>query len=169
MPDTWSICAIEEEFNCSYWYALAAKKLSAGTELETKVSESTRPGNRSIDSNVRQRVIEYYEDQENVREMPGKKDVKSVKNPDGSRTQRQKKQLIFNLRELYSNFIDNNPDFRIGFAKFAELRPQHCVLAGAAGTHTVCVCTIHQNLKLMMEGELYFLGFVFYSANLFSA
>lgn len=81
----------------------------------------------------------------------------------------KKKQLIFNLRELYSNFVESNPDLRIGFAKFAELRPQHCVLAGAAGTHTVCVCTIHQNLKLMLEGELYFLGFVFYSSSSFSA
>lgn len=93
MPDTWSIYAIQKEFNCSYGNALAAKKLSAETELETEVSKSTRPGNRSIDSDVRQRVIEYYEDQENVREMPGKKDVKSVKNPDGSRTQKQKKTI----------------------------------------------------------------------------
>ena len=42
---------------------------------------------------------------------------------------------------------------KIGFSKFAELRPQHCVLAGASGTHAVCVCTIHQNVKLMMIGE----------------
>ncbi|KAL5459789.1 hypothetical protein EMCRGX_G033165 [Ephydatia muelleri] len=26
------------------------------------------------------------------------------------------------------------------------------ILAGAAGTHSVCVCTIHQNIKLMMAG-----------------
>ena len=38
----------------------------------------------------------------------------------------------------------------MGFSKFAELRPKHCTLAGASGTHTVCVCTIHQNVKLMI-------------------
>lgn len=38
------------------------------------------------------------------------------------------------------------------FSKFAELRPRNCVLAGASGTHTVCVCAIHQNVKLMLEG-----------------
>ena len=36
------------------------------------------------------------------------------------------------------------------FQAFAELRPKHCILAGASGTHAVCVCTIHQNVKLMM-------------------
>ena len=36
--------------------------------------------------------------------------------------------------------------------KFAQLRPKHCVLAGASGTHAVYVCTIHQNVKLMMMG-----------------
>ena len=33
-----------------------------------------------------------------------------------------------------------------------ELRPKHCILAGASGTHSVCVCTIHQNVKLMVLG-----------------
>jgi len=41
---------------------------------------------------------------------------------------------------------------KIGFSKFADLRPKHCVLAGASGTHAVCVCTIHQSIKLMMIG-----------------
>lgn len=29
-------------------------------------------------------------------------------------------------------------------------RPQHCIFAGAAGTHTVCVCKVHQNMKLLL-------------------
>ena len=29
---------------------------------------------------------------------------------------------------------------------------KHCILAGASGIHAVCVCTIHQNVKLMMVG-----------------
>lgn len=31
------------------------------------------------------------------------------------------------------------------------LRPKNCVLAGASGTHSVCVCQIHQNPKLMLH------------------
>ena len=38
------------------------------------------------------------------------------------------------------------------FSKFADVRPKHCILAGASGTHSVCVCTIHQKVKLMMVG-----------------
>ena len=41
---------------------------------------------------------------------------------------------------------------KIGFFKFARLRPRQCILAGAAGTHSVCVCTLHQNVKLMIAG-----------------
>ena len=41
---------------------------------------------------------------------------------------------------------------KVGFSKFADFHPKHCVLAGASGTHSVCVCTIHQNVKLMMLG-----------------
>ena len=44
-------------------------------------------------------------------------------------------------------------NLKVGFSKFAELRPKECVLAGASGTHTVCVCIIHQNVKLMIEGQ----------------
>ena len=50
---------------------------------------------------------------------------------------------------MYREFKERFPDRKIGFSKFAELRPKHCVLAGASGTHSVCVCTIHQNVKLM--------------------
>ena len=51
---------------------------------------------------------------------------------------------------MYREFKEKFPDHKIGFSKFAELRPKHCILAGASGTHAVCVCTIHQNVKLMI-------------------
>lgn len=60
--------------------------------------------------------------------------------------------MLCNLSELYRNFKDKHPTINIGFSKFAELRPQHCVLAGSCGTHTVCVCMLHQNVKLMIDG-----------------
>ena len=57
-----------------------------------------------------------------------------------------------NLKEIYQLFKEKFPTESIGFSKFAELHPKHCVLAGASGTHAVRVCTIHQNVKLMMLG-----------------
>ena len=64
----------------------------------------------------------------------------------------QKRLILSNLREAYQLFKEKFPHTIIGFSKFAQLHPKHCVLAGASGTHAVCVCTIHQNVKLMMMG-----------------
>lgn len=36
--------------------------------------------------------------------------------------------------------------------RFVELRPKNVVSSGASDTHNVCVCTLHQNAKLMLEG-----------------
>jgi hypothetical protein len=41
---------------------------------------------------------------------------------------------------------------KVGFSKFAILHPKNCILAEASGTHYVCICTTHQNVKLMLEG-----------------
>ena len=62
----------------------------------------------------------------------------------------QKQLVLSNLREVYHEFKETFPDRKIEFSKFAESRPKHCILAGNSGIHAVCVCTIHQNVKLMM-------------------
>ena len=94
-------------------------------------------------------VQNYYESDDISRVMPGKKDCISVK-VDDRRILVQKRLLLGNLKEVYQQFKDQFSAENIGFSRFAELRPKHCVLAGASGTHAVCVCTIHQNTKLMM-------------------
>ena len=48
--------------------------------------------------------------------------------------------------------IQQHPGRKVGLSKIAKLVPKECVLAGATGTHSVCMCTIYQNVKLMMEG-----------------
>ena len=83
--------------------------------------------------------------------MPGKKDFVSIRQ-EGKRVQVQKRLVLSNLKEVYHEFKDKFRNEKVGFSKFAELRPRNCVLAGASGTHCVCVCTIHQNVKLMLQG-----------------
>ncbi len=63
----------------------------------------------------------------------------------------QKRLVLTNLKEAYLLFKGTFSELKIGSSKFAALRPKHCVLAGASGTHTVCVCAIHQNVKLLMK------------------
>ena len=81
--------------------------------------------------------------------MPGKKDFLSVRNETGEKEHCQKRLVLCNLTEAYRQFKTLHPDIKV---KFAELRPKDCVLAGATGTHSVCVCIMHQNVKLMMAG-----------------
>ena len=39
----------------------------------------------------------------------------------------------------------NQGGVKIGFSKFCTLLPKWCVIAGSSGTHSVCVCTTHQD------------------------
>ncbi|KAL5484132.1 hypothetical protein EMCRGX_G020580 [Ephydatia muelleri] len=59
-----------------------------------------------------------------------------VKAADRKREHKQKRLLLCNLKEAYSEFKGRHPDTKIGFSKFAMLRPRECILAGAAGTHS---------------------------------
>jgi hypothetical protein len=64
---------------------------------------------------------------------------------------KQKQFVLCSLKEAYIKFKETHPDIAISFSKFSELRPEWCVLAGVHGTHTTYECTIHQNMKLMMQ------------------
>ena len=77
--------------------------------------------------------------------MPGKKDVSVSRN-----THKQKRSIISNLNELYANFKSKYIGTSIGFSKSCELQPKWCVLAGSSATHSVCVCTYHQNMKSLL-------------------
>lgn len=109
-------------------------------------------GKKILDS-TKIKVSEFYEDERNCATMPGKKDFVSIRDNDGQRRHVQKKLILSNLKEMYTAFRSEYSDIKIGFSLFATLRPRHCILAGASGTHTVCVCSVHQNVKLMIDGK----------------
>lgn len=102
---------------------------------------------------IKSAVVSFYNDDEVSVNMPGKKDYVSVKKDDGQRIHVQKRLILSNVKELYELFRLRYPEKQIGFSMFAFLRPRHYVLAGASGTHTVCVCSMHQNIKLMILGK----------------
>ena len=47
-------------------------------------------------------------------------------------------------------FKKENSDREIGFSASALLNSKWCIHVGAAGTHNVCVCDYHQNVKPML-------------------
>ena len=58
---------------------------------------------------------------------------------------------VCNLQELYTTFKEKHPNVNTGFSKFCALKPKWCVLAGSKMTHSVCVCSNHQNVTLLVD------------------
>ena len=137
-------------FGVSKYMAKQAKKLVQ----EKGVLSSPNPkAGKSLSKSTEEQVVSFYRSDDISRMMPGKKDTVSVVTAGGKRVHHQKRVLLCNLKEAYEQFKMHNPAVKIGFSKFAELRPKECILAGSAGTHSVCVCTLHQNTKLMLAGS----------------
>lgn len=153
LPTSWDTKKITTEIHCSRSTVSTARAYLAGSVSGTEENRLKKPGNQRLSPEIEQKIINFYEDDINSRLMPGMNDVKSVKKPDGMREKIQKRLLLSNLRELYANFKAEYPTCDVKFTKFATLRPKSCVMAGSSGTHTVCVCIIHQNVKLMLEGK----------------
>lgn len=146
-PDCWSIRKISEEFQCSYRMAKQSKELKESGGI---LAMPQFKRGKNIDEETVQKVIEFYENDSNSRIMPHKKETISIK-VDGCKVIKQKHLLLYDIKVLHSMFKEKYPQYPIGFSKFAELRPKWCVVAGASGTHSVCVCTTHQNVKLMID------------------
>jgi len=116
-----------------------------------KFTPNPKPG-KTLNENTVQLVKDFYQDDNISRMMPGKKYCITIRDK-GVKIQLQKRLVLANLNEIYQAFKEKHPTHRIGFSKFCELRPKNCILAGKSGTHTVCVCTVHQNIKLMIAGS----------------
>ena len=74
-------------------------------------------------------------DDDNSRLMPGRKDVKSVKKPGKKKSLPSKTASINEHWRVYSTLMMNP----CGCTKFFQLRPQHVIKVGSAGTHSECV------------------------------
>lgn len=147
-PKSWGRKKLASEFNASERQARKAIQLVKENGILT--SPMPKKG-RILSADVENLIVNFYHDNENSRMLPGKKDFVSVKKEDGSREHMQKRLILCNLSELYSNFKHQNSAIKVSLSKFAQLRPRNCVLAGASGTHTVCVCVHHENVHLMLD------------------
>ena len=148
LPKSWSIRKVQDEFGASNNMVRRAKDVVKQKRILS--TPNPKPG-QVLATETTDLVQSFYEYDEVSRMLPGKKDFVSVKQ-EGKQVHVQKRLILSNLKEVYQLFKEKFPTDSIGFSKFAELRPKHCILAGASGTYAVCVCTIHQNVKLMMLG-----------------
>ncbi|CAH0391660.1 unnamed protein product [Bemisia tabaci] len=148
LPKSWTVSKIEKTFNTTNYTARLAKKLQA--EKGILATPNIKIG-RILSAEIEEQIKKFFESDEISRVMPGKKDFKSLI-IDGKRVHVQKRLILCNLKEAYAQFKGENPGIKVGFSKFSSLRPKNCVLPGSSGSHAVCVCAQHQNMKLMMYG-----------------
>jgi len=149
LPQSWSLSKVASEFNVTKSFARCVKDLVKLKGILPILSVTPR-GTR-LSAEVIERVIKFYEEDEvNVFIMPDKNQCLTV-TINGVKVKKQKRLLLANLKELFLYFSERNPGL-LGFSSFAALRPRYCLLAGSPGTHSVCVCQRHENMKLMIEG-----------------
>ncbi|GBN58021.1 hypothetical protein AVEN_226241-1 [Araneus ventricosus] len=141
----WSRRKIKEAFNVSDYSVRKAQKLFKDQGF---LAEPARRNGKQSSPDIIELVKKFHQLDEQSRILPGMKDVVSI----GKKVYKRKRLILCNLSELYSSFKLEYPNLKIGLSKFCSLRPKWCVLAGASGTHLVCVCTIHQNVILLIHG-----------------
>ena len=143
-PKSWSIPNVMQFFDVTEYQVRESRKI-----LESKgiLSKPDAKRGSSLSDEIIKDVQLFYEDDEYSRMMPGKKDCVSI----GRNIHRQKRLLLCNLNELYTAFKAKHPNHKIGLSKFCALRPKWCVTVASSGSHTVCVCTIHQNTTLAVD------------------
>ena len=102
---------------------------------------------KSLSSEIEESVLQFYEDDEYSRMMPGAKDCfcrkKTFMCKNGF--------YCVNLDEFYVTYKQKYPTHKIQLSKFSSLRPKWCVTVSSTGTHSVCVFSIHQNANLMTD------------------
>lgn len=145
-PRSWTIPKVADEFNVTHYTVRKARQLQNDRGI---LPTDVPARGKSLSDAVVQAVQLFYREDDISRMMPGAKDFVSVRE-DGKRVHKQRRLILMNLNELHALFKQRFPDFSVGLSKFCELRPKECVTVGARGTHSVCVCTIHQNVKLML-------------------
>ena len=143
-PPSWTIAEVKQNFSVGEYQAKKARKLF---QEKGVLSISPLYKGKSLAKEVEDSVKAFYDSNDLCRIMPGKKDYVSI----GKNIHMQKKLLLCNLKELYIAYKELNTGYKISYSKFASLKPKWCILPGASGTHSVCVCTYHQNAKLFVD------------------
>lgn len=151
LPRDWNATKIRQVFgeSASFWIIKQTKKLvkKSGVLCDT----TKRIASHTIDQNTFERVQEFYRNDNVSRSCPGIREYVRC-NTDGNYEKVQRRLILMNLNEAFQIFKEENPGHKIGFSKFASIRPKECVLAGSThGIHTTCVCVYHQNVKLIFD------------------
>lgn len=146
LPKSWSVQKIVDEFKTSRNMASDARK-EKNNVLDSSQGSSS---GKALSNETKELVLNFFEDDDISRAMPGQRDFVSVKTGN-KRLAVQKRLLMMTLREAFNRFNEVYVNVKIGFSSFASLRPRQCKLLTITGTHNVCVCTTHENVNLILH------------------
>lgn len=118
------------------------KRLKEGILPDIKFSRQS-----SVSDATRKLILDFYCDEENSKVLPGRNDKISM----SKGVYEQKRLMLCNVEELYALFKRKHPDLKVGLSMFFKLRPKYCVSAGATGTHKICVCQTHEDVRLLIS------------------
>ena len=98
MPSFWTRKETMEKFQV---FERLVKKARELKKREGILAEPNKKKGKSLNFDIKQRVINFYQSDEFSRMCPGKKEYVSVR-VDGVKTQKQKRLLLINLNELHA-------------------------------------------------------------------
>ena len=107
--ESWSLQKTAKEFKVSRTTARKTRILREGKGI--LVVPQPVIGNRLSEKTVNS-VLEFYQDDEYSRPLPGKKDYVSI----GKNVHVSKHLILCNLKKLYTAFKDKHPDLKISFS-----------------------------------------------------
>ena len=118
IPDTWSVEKAAQHFGVNNYQVKKARKLK-----KRILSRPEKKKSRALSEETKQLVINFYQDEEFTRIMPGKKDIVSL----SRNVHKQKRLVLYNLKKLFCTFKTRYPSTQIGFSSFCILQPKWCV------------------------------------------
>ena len=104
----------------------------------------------ALSKEIKSAVKDFYLSDRISRTLLGKKDIKSVKLPNGKSECRQKQLLMYTTSDIHAQFNKEHPDMVIGRTKFRELRLEH-VMPMTVNDQIVCACHQCENTQLLFD------------------
>ena len=147
IPEHWSRERAVSFFNVTEYMVRTARNVKKEKGILGIPDSIHRHG---LSDELLARVKSFYEEDQISQMCAGKKDFVNIKSSHGTKKHHQKRLIFCNIREVYLQYKSTFLDDKLGFSKFAELRPKWYRTVGQSGSHNVCICTYHQNVKLML-------------------
>lgn len=104
-----------------------------------------------VTDEIKECITAFYRDDSNSRILAGMSNCIMQKVPGAPSIPISKRMLLYDLKPLYYKWRSQTNFEKVPCKTiFASLKPKKCIFPGEPGTHNICVCEQHQNVKLKL-------------------